>query len=185
MDCDRARPPEGELTPFREAHAHSFCNIAVGITRAKNMACQPDGGLFPFAHFSDGALDLMLIEAKTWCRFISTSLRVTGDGFSQVGLDGVEYIKASEVVIQRHALSMKGSPQELAFNVDGELIRPNTDAVLLRVHPKAARVIAPVKVSTRNWYYGCARFLVATVISCVGFLANDSYTRPYSVEHIV
>ena len=41
---------------------------------------------------------------------------------------GVTYVKASEVIIQRHPAGLGSAP--LAFNIDGELVCPKTDAVV-------------------------------------------------------
>lgn len=137
MICDRyaSNEQEGEGPVQLASSPDGVHCVMVGCHTAKSHAVQPTGGMWPSGHFSDGSLDVILMPKFSWLNFLTFIWKVSSDS-THVKMPGVEYVKASEVVL---ALP-PGS--DLCFGVDGEVLPVSSGRIGCRVHPSLLRVMA-------------------------------------------
>eukprot|EP00037_Helgoeca_nana_P027658 m.318084 g.318084 ORF g.318084 m.318084 type:complete len:301 (-) comp27567_c0_seq15:105-1007(-) len=113
--------------------------LSIGTMRGKNMSASFDAALYPFAHFADGALDVVAAGDISDLEFFRRTFCIIFRGRRDDGPEA-EYVKATEVHMEYTPTSAPGG--KFVINCDGDPRYPKTNRVVVKVLPRAGQLYA-------------------------------------------
>eukprot|EP00040_Diaphanoeca_grandis_P009121 m.47735 g.47735 ORF g.47735 m.47735 type:complete len:528 (+) comp20562_c0_seq3:209-1792(+) len=128
-----------ETVPWQTIKYEDLAHVTIG-THAAKVAQAPKLSLFPPAHHGDGSAELFAIKGN---RLLGMAPHLLGTLSGVVYYDNpdVSYCKVAEVLIHCDSDPAKGPGSDhFVMGVDGEVFRPRTPAVGIKIHPRAAQM---------------------------------------------
>eukprot|EP00039_Didymoeca_costata_P007561 m.101216 g.101216 ORF g.101216 m.101216 type:complete len:530 (-) comp13736_c2_seq1:2185-3774(-) len=121
------------------SHPDSTFMACVVLPHPNNLLSAPSdsGSGAPDGHLSDQCLDMFAVPQVSWFRNFNWTTKMAFCG-QHTSEPYVTYVKTSEVYIDRTSdASLPFGP----FNLDGELVQPDADRIIVKLIPRAVEVM--------------------------------------------
>eukprot|EP00730_Choanoeca_flexa_P006193 TRINITY_DN12101_c0_g1_i27.p1 TRINITY_DN12101_c0_g1~~TRINITY_DN12101_c0_g1_i27.p1 ORF type:complete len:494 (+),score=52.47 TRINITY_DN12101_c0_g1_i27:238-1719(+) len=125
-----------DVATWTQLPVRDYAALNIGVHPAHSMSVAKEARMCPGTHIADNSLSVVAVNRVSWIRYVGVMTRIAADGETFVSLPGVEYNKASKLLLHRAE-----SANNSAFGVDGEIVHPTTHAVLVQVLPGQSLVM--------------------------------------------